>query len=60
MDERKEKKKHIIFLITAGALLLAAAYLILCASVKTDRILPNTTVNKVSLGGMTLPDAAGA
>ena len=60
MDERKEKKKHIIFLITAGALFLAAAYLILCASVKTDRILPNTTVNKVSLGGMTLPDAAGA
>lgn len=60
MDERKGTGRRIFFLITAGTLLLAAAYLILCASVKTDSILPNTTVNSISLGGMTLKDAVSA
>lgn len=58
--EKKGRKIHIVFFAAIAALLLITAYLMLCAKVNPDRIMPNTTVNGVSLDGMSLEEAAAA
>lgn len=60
MVRREEHKKRYILPAVMSALLLAAVYLMLCAGVELDRILPNTTVNEVSLDGMSLREAVAA
>lgn len=58
--EKKERKKYRTFLVVIAALALISGYLLLCVMVNPSRILPNTTVNEVSLDNMTLEEAASA
>lgn len=57
--EHTGSSKNRLIPVAAGVL-LAAAYLILCAGVDPERILPGTAVNGVELGGMTLDEAVEA
>lgn len=54
-------RKNIFLLAAAGALaFLIGGYVLLCALTRTDRTLPRTYVQGVSLGGMTLDAATDA
>ncbi len=57
--EKKNKNRKLI-IITIVIVLMTVIYLFLCTLVKSDRILPNTTVNDISIGNMLLKDAADA
>ncbi|NBI62657.1 hypothetical protein D3Z38_06195 [Clostridiales bacterium] len=58
--KKKEQEKHGAFFAVIVVLILAAAYLMLCAGVNPERIMPNTTVNGVSLDNMSLDEAVAA
>ncbi len=58
MEKKNYPKKRIILFTSIAVLLSAIAYLTLCAMVKPDCILPNTTINGISLDGMSLKEAA--
>lgn len=60
MEEKKRLKKRGILFAVLAVLVLAAAYLLVCAAVNPERMLPNMTVNGVSLGDMSLEEAASA
>ncbi len=60
LKEKKRLKKRGILFAVIAVLVLAVAYLMACAMADPQRILPNMTVNGVSLGGMTLEEAVDA
>ncbi len=60
VEEKKSKKRYIAILGDIVVLVLALAYTLLCAMVNTEHILPNTEVNGVQLGSMSVEEAAKA
>lgn len=60
MEEKKSKKRYFAIFGDIVVLVLALAYTLLCAMVNTEHILPNTEVNGVQLGSMSVEEAAKA
>ena len=59
-EDKKSKKRYLALFGDVTVLVVAIAYTLLCALVNTEHILPNTEVNGVQLGSMSVEEAAKA
>jgi vancomycin resistance protein YoaR len=59
-ETKKSKKRYIALFGDIAVLVVALAYTLLCAMVNTEHILPNTEVNGVQLGSMSVGEATKA
>lgn len=57
-DKKGTRRKYTLLILGEAAVLLLAAYIILCFEADAGHILPRTTVNGINLSGMTWEEAA--